>query len=233
MDFEKILPDYREWLAKRHGKNTNSSKVARLKRIAKEYDILQEYASDKCASLIYSLTYTKGDVVDGNEPKTDIVINGNYVTGLSSLKQALVEFVSYLDEIGYVVAAKPSTHAFFHGSFDDFKRYVGPKCRNEVNIFCKAERTAHQNKCEYCGEKAQLQSAHVIERPVIIKDILDRYFKVGNDSYDVDLMNFFDIFKKEHMPIRDKIFFLCKSCHDKLDKKKTITVQDIRNKRGY
>ena len=233
MDFVDILPKYRDWLAEKHSKSTNASRITRLKRIAKEYDILGEYANDKCTALVYSLTYTRGDVIDGNEPKTDIVIQGNYVTGLSSLKQALVEFVAYLDQIGFVAQPKKSTKAFFRGSFDDFKRYVGPKCRNEVNIFCKSERESHKGICEYCGQKAQLQSAHVIERPVIIKSILEKSFKAGNDYYEVDLELFFDLFKQEHMPIKDKIFFLCPACHKALDKDKTITEQDIRNKRGY
>ena len=233
MEFKEILENYRKWLSTKHSANTNASRITRVKRIAKHYDILNEYVNDKCESLIYSLTYTKGDVIDGNEPKTDIVISGNYVTGLSSLKQALVEFVSYLNQIGYTAPAKKGHKAFFRGSFDDFKRYVGPKCRNEVNIFCKAERESHNGICEYCGQKAQLQSAHIIERPIIIHDILERTFKTGDDCYDVDLEAFFDLFKQEHMPIRDRIFFLCKNCHELLDKKKTITEQDIRNKRGY
>ena len=45
----------------------------------------------------------------------------------------------------------------------------GPKCRNEVNIFCKSEREKHNGICEYCGTNHELQSAHVTERPVIIK----------------------------------------------------------------
>ena len=200
----------------------------------RQYDILDEYINDKCVSLIDSLTYTKGDKIDGNEPKTDIVILGDYLTGLSSLKQALVEFVSYLDEIGYTAPVNnKKKRSYFRGSFADFKRYVGPKCRNAVNIFCKSERESHHGICEYCGQKAELQSAHITDRPIIMHNILEATYKVDDDYYDVDLDAFFDLFKKEHMPIRDKIFFLCKDCHDNLDKYNKITVQDIKNKRGY
>lgn len=35
-----------------------------------------------------------------------------------------------------------------------------------------------------------------------------------------------------HMPIPDHIFFLCKACHDKLDKDHSITITDIKSKRS-
>ncbi len=231
---DKIILSFKEWLEGKHSKGTNSTRVARVRRIAKYYNILEEYSCDHCESLIYSLTYTKGDKVDGNEPKTDIVINGDYISGLNSLKQALEEFVSFLDDIGYVSPAKHNKKTIFIGGFEEFKRYVGPKCRNEVNAFCKKERESHNGVCEYCGQKAQLQSAHVTDRPIIIKKILnEHFFQKSENNYEVDLELFFDLFRQEHTPIRDKIFFLCKKCHNELDNKKTITIQDIKNKRGY
>ena len=229
---ESLILGFKEWLRNKHSKSTNGSRVTRVKRITKHYNVLEEYAYDHCASLIDSLTYTRGDKIDGNDPKTDIVIDGDYVTGLSSLRQALLEFVSYLDAIGYVAPAT-NRKTIFIGGFEEFKRYVGPKCRNEVNVFCKKERELHQGICEYCQQKAQLQSAHVTDRPIIIDDLLEQHFKKSSNNYEVNLEEFFGLFKKAHEPIRDKIFFLCKSCHTKLDKYKTITIQDIKNKRGY
>ena len=87
--------------------------------------------------------------------------------------------------------------------------------------------------CEYCGKQAVLQSAHKEgeERPQIIKDVLERSFKVSNDWYKVDLSKFEDYFKDAHTPIKDHIFFLCNECHTKYDKKKTISTLDIENKR--
>lgn len=38
-------------------------------------------------------------------------------------------------------------------------------------------------------------------------------------------------FKSAHMPVADHIFFLCKDCHDMLDKKHSITIKDIKNKK--
>ena len=76
-----------------------------------------------------------------------------------------------------------------------------------------------------------MQSAHIEERPIIIKGILDAHYAIGADLYEVNLEDFFVRFKKAHMPIHDHIFFLCKMCHDKLDKDHSITIEDIKNKR--
>ena len=229
---ERIIKNYKQWLSARHKLSTCKTRIARINRISQHYDILNEYVIDKCSSLIDSITYTKFDLKNGLEPKTDIIIDGDYYTGLISLKQALCEFVEYLNTIGY--SAKPiKSSSFFKGSFNDFKRYIGPKCRNEVNIFCKSERDKHQSICEYCGKKAELQSAHVTERPIMIKRILDDHYKKGNDLYEVDLDEFFTLFKNAHLPIEENIFFLCKECHNDLDNKKIITIADIKQKRGF
>ena len=229
---EELLNRYKEWLlAKGVSKNAVGSMIARLRRVGKAYDLLNEYAIDRCAGLIDLFTYTRADVKEGREPAADIVVDGDYITGLASLKSAIVSFATFLSEIRYTAPSKYS-HARFCGSFDDFKRYVGPKCRNEVNVFCSADRKARDGICEYCGEKATLQSAHIVERPVIMHDILEKYYKKATDDYDVDLSEFFDLFKKAHMPIKEHIFFLCHKCHNALDKTKTITVADIRAKRG-
>ncbi len=158
------------------------------------------------------------------------MIDGDYYTGIQSLKQSLQLFVKYLKSINYSktpVKAK----AIFEGSFEDFKKYVGPKCRNEVNIFCAKERKKHNSICEYCGSHGELQSAHIKDRPIIIKEILDAHFKVGANLYKVELNSFFELFKNSHMPIEDNIFFLCAKCHNALDKKHSITVNAIKKKR--
>ena len=87
--------------------------------------------------------------------------------------------------------------------------------------------------CEYCGKQAELQSAHKQgeERPQIIEKILNKYYKIGDDLYEVPLNEFIDKFKSYHMPIKDHIYFLCPKCHTAYDKKKTITDDMINAKR--
>ena len=228
----EYIKKYKEWLLQKYNQNTVNSNISRINRISRFYNILNEYSNDECASLFQSLTYTKLDEKKGEEPLTDIVIDGDYYIGIQSLKQALKLFVTYLKSINY--SKTPiKTNAYFEGSFEDFKKYIGPKCRNEVNLFCKQEREKHNSICEYCGSHAELQSAHIEDRPIIIKRILDTYFKVGVNLYKVELNSFFDLFKKAHMPINQNIFFLCNKCHNELDKKHSITVNDIKKKRGY
>ncbi|MBO4534856.1 MAG: hypothetical protein J5755_02835, partial [Clostridia bacterium] len=229
---EELLGKYQAWLGKRLTPKDVSSQLSRIKRIAKHYDILNEYALDRCASLLDMLNYTAYDRKQGNEPQADIVIQGDYYTGFASLKRALKYFVHFLDSIHYKAPPK-KTHPSFCGDFDDFKRFVGPKCRNEVNIFCKSERQSHHKICEYCGKEAELQSAHIVDRPIIMHDILEKEYKRGEDYYEVDLLDFLEHFKQAHMPIKDHIFFLCKACHDALDKSGKLTVDDIKAKRGY
>lgn len=230
---EKILIEYRQWLSlKFKSKGVISTQIARINRIAKSYDVLNEYVSDHCANLIELFTYTRADQRAGEALKAEIVIEGDYYKGMASLKHALTLFVSFLESIRYTASVKKSK-SVFSGTFDDFKRFIGPKCRNEVNAFCKPERTKHNGICEYCGQSSVLESAHIVERPIIMKAILDANYKKGSDYYEVELDDFFERFREDHMPVKDHIFFLCKKCHAALDKAKKLTVADIRAKRGY
>ena len=229
--FNDYVIQFKDWLKtnKNQKKSTISSRVSNIRGIGEYYDVLKEFSIDECQGILDDLQYSKND----EEPKTSIIIEGNYYNGLATYRQALRLFVEFLKYINYTAPVVVTTSAAkFVGSFDEFKRYVGPKCRNEVNIFCKSERKSHQGICEYCGQKHTLQSAHIKERPIIIKEILDNHYKIiGTDLYDVDLEEFFIQFKNAHMPIPDHIFFLCKSCHDKLDKEGSITIEDIKERR--
>ena len=228
--FDNYVNQFKDWLKneKSYKDSVISSRIANIRKIGKHYDVLKEFSIDECEGVLDELKFSSSD----NEPRTSIVIEGNYYNGLATYRQALKLFVEFLKCIGYtspISTVLPA--AKFLGSFDEFKRYVGPKCRNEENIFCKNERDKHNGFCEYCKQKQVLQSAHIEERPVIIKKILDKYYCKGVDFYEVDLEEFFIKFKDAHMPITDHIFFLCKNCHDELDKKHTITIDDIKNKR--
>ena len=229
--FDNYVHQFKDWLktTKNQKSRTVSSRVTNIRTVGKYYDILKEFSIDECQSVLDDLQFSKND----SEPKTSIVIEGNYYNGLATYRQAVRLFVEFLKYINYKVPINSSPSAAkFIGSFDEFKRYVGPKCRNEVNIFCKSEREKHHGICEYCGQKQVLQSAHIKERPVIIKEILDLNYQIGTDLYEVILEDFFVKFKDAHMPIADHIFFLCKSCHDKLDRDHSITVTDIKNRKS-
>ena len=230
--FNEYVLKFKGWLilTKKQKKNTVSSRIANIRTVGEYYDILKEFLIDGCQGVLDDLHFSVPD----EEPKTSIVIKGNYYNGLATYRQAVRLFVEFLKAINYAPhTIGVSTGAKFIGSFDEFKRYVGPKCRNEVNIFCKAEREARGGICEYCGQKHVLQSAHIKERPVIMKEILDMNYQIGKDLYEVILEDFFVKFEEAHMPVTDHIFFLCKSCHDKLDKDHSITVTDIKNRRVH
>ena len=225
--------DFGEWLRKnkKYDKKTISSRMSNIRALAGYYDILKEYSIDECESVFDELQYSRKDI----EPKTSVTIKGDYYNGLATYRNVLRLFVEYLKHIGYMNSnATTIATAKYVGGFEEFKRYVGPKCRNEVNIFCKSEREKHNGICEYCGKTAVLQSAHITERPVIIKNILEHNYQLvkGMDSYEVPLEEFFVKFKEAHMPIKDHIFFLCKNCHDGLDKHNTISIADILSERN-
>ena len=211
--FKKFL------LSKGIGKDTVSSKCARINRIKSEYDIELEYSNDRCEELIESLTYTAADAKRGLLPDSRITIRGNYVTGLASLRTALKDYIEYLDSI-VVVKKKKSTKCFFEGDSKDFVSYIGPKCRNAIQALTKSARAA-TGACECCGAKKTLQAAHQNgkERNDIIKEILERKYKISSDYYKVDLDEFIDEFKKSHLPLDDAFYFLCGDCHKEYDSK--------------
>lgn len=208
-------------------KNAIDSKISRVNRIKKEYDIELEYLNDKCEELLDSLTYSASDAKKGIFPDSKIIIRGNYITGFASLKLALKDYIEYLDSVTVVKKPK-TTKCFYEGNLKDFIGYVGPKCRNVIQSFTKSKRTATAY-CECCGAKKTLQAAHVNgkERNDIIEDILEKSYKVSADHYRVDLDEFIEKFKDAHTPLEDAFYFLCASCHNEYDSKNTANVAKV------
>lgn len=132
---------------------------------------------------------------------------------------------------GSILDATPSI--VFKGTFQAFLRYIGPFCKNYVNSIAKSARAKHEGICEYCGNKAVLDSAHKDgeDRPLIIQKILENNFKKSENYYEVDILTFEKIFKESHMPVEDHIFFLCKKCHTEYDRGTKISTADILAKR--
>lgn len=106
--------------------------------------------------------------------------------------------------------------ATFKGTNSEFKRYIGPRFRNVVNIITKKQR-AVVGACEHCGLSENLESAHVHGRNRIqIIDLLLGTIDKG-DAVEVDLKQFEEAFKSEHEPFEKAILVLCTACHRKYD----------------
>ena len=106
--------------------------------------------------------------------------------------------------------------ASFIGTRKEFKRYIGPRLRNLVNIRTKAYRIRIAN-CNHCGLSNDLQSAHVRgrERNQIIDTLLNQF--THNNVVTIDLALFEQLFDAEHLPIEKTILILCRDCHSKYD----------------
>lgn len=87
--------------------------------------------------------------------------------------------------------------ATFKGTSSEFKRYIGPRFRNVVNMITKRQR-AVVGACEHCGSEEKLESAHVHGRDRIqIIDLLLGAIDKG-DAVVVDLKQFEEAFNLEH-----------------------------------
>lgn len=112
----------------------------------------------------------------------------------------------------------------FFGNIEGFKRYIGPFCRNEVQVITKSYKKQQNGVCQNCGAKVgELDAAHVkgVERADIISRILESNFQSKEipGMYSVELNEFKDMFREAHMPISEHFLFLCKKCHTEYDAK--------------
>jgi hypothetical protein len=104
--------------------------------------------------------------------------------------------------------------AQFIGTVQEFHHYVGPRIRNVVNTAAAPHRKALGGVCEECGQKAELQSAHVHghERRALIEGVLLRYAR-ADGRVDCDLKSVEREIIDAHMPIEKTFRFLCQPCH--------------------
>lgn len=237
--------EFAKWLKENRGQksNTISSRVANVVRVDAEYNIDKQYAEDECTSLITDFSFTANDVKCGRVPAHNIVINGDYLTGTATLKHAIELYVKFLNETNEGAKIKNSfsgisavtEQTMFIGNYDAFKRYIGPRCRNMVQyITAPFKKKNNICECEYCHKTAPLDAAHRegMERITIIKEILDKNYKIAEDTYKVDIDEFEKKFIEAQTPIEDHFFFLCKKCHTDYDKTKTITTAMILKERN-
>jgi len=122
--------------------------------------------------------------------------------------------------------------ARFIGSPEDYEKYIGPRIRNIINIFTKSERQKQRGICDFCGKKAELQSAHKHgkDRKTLIRGALKEY---SNETYvDVNIEKCENEIIKLHTPINHVFYFLCMKCHREYDSEnKSKAIKDVNKTR--
>lgn len=108
--------------------------------------------------------------------------------------------------------------ARFVGTVQDYHHFIGPRIRNVVNQAAAPARKSRGGVCEHCGEKHELQSAHVHgrDRRTLIEHVLTPYTRP--DGYvEIDVEDVERQIVDAHMPIEDTFTFICASCHRAYD----------------
>ncbi|MFZ2072412.1 MAG: hypothetical protein WA101_00635 [Minisyncoccia bacterium] len=105
---------------------------------------------------------------------------------------------------------------------EEYNKFIGPRIRNVIQVMTKKRKKELDHKCQKCGNKRELEAAHIIgsERKTIIEKVLKKYR--NNPKNELVINNLKKVEEEiilKHKPI-DKYFkFLCSSCHKKYDKK--------------
>ncbi len=102
----------------------------------------------------------------------------------------------------------------FTGTSREFKRYIGPRLRNYVQMLTKKHK-ANVGACEHCGAGKELEAAHLKERD---RNQIILLSAISSESVvTVELQQFEESFKSEHHPVEKAILILCRQCHNKYD----------------
>jgi hypothetical protein len=106
--------------------------------------------------------------------------------------------------------------ASFTGSKNEFRRYIGPRLRNLVQMFTASYRN-QMGQCSHCSATEKLQAAHVRgrDRNQIIDIALEPFW--DGQSVSVELHAFEEAFVKLHQPLEQSFLILCNSCHKSYD----------------
>lgn len=106
--------------------------------------------------------------------------------------------------------------AVFTGTNQEFKRYIGPRLRNLVQMITKKHKAAVA-ACEHCGVGEELEAAHIQGRDR--NQIIDLLIGANPSTHfiTVDLEKFETDFRREHDPVEKAILILCRQCHSKYD----------------
>lgn len=102
-----------------------------------------------------------------------------------------------------------------------FHEFLGPKIRNDIQTLTKREKKRLNHICQHCGNKEELEAAHIKgnDRKQIIDLVLCNYRVEDNPQViKVDLNRVLDEIIEAHQPINEHFLFLCGSCHRRYDK---------------
>lgn len=104
----------------------------------------------------------------------------------------------------------------FTGTNQEFKRYIGPRMRNLVQMIAKKHK-ATVAACGHCGVGEDLEAAHIQGRDR--NQIIDLLLATSSSAHvvTVDLEKFETSFRREHDPVEKAILILCRQCHAKYD----------------
>lgn len=105
------IKEFEKWLVevKAQKPTTAHTRANSVEKIASEYDVDKYYVDGKKKDLIDLFNYSKKDRDLGVKPRGAIKIDGDYYTGLASLKQALKLYYEFLDDTNVIVSSKPTT----------------------------------------------------------------------------------------------------------------------------
>ncbi len=101
IEFKAWLETTRTGNGQKYAPNTKSTKVSELLRLEKEYgDLDKHYETDKFASILQSLEYSKADERENRANPAKFAVDGNLYNSLSSYRSALTGYYAiFLNEI--------------------------------------------------------------------------------------------------------------------------------------
>lgn len=107
--------------------------------------------------------------------------------------------------------------AIFQGTLDEFHCYIGPRIRNIINTSTINARKELFGICQKCGQKAELESAHIHGKGMkeIIESVLSAY--TINGVVICDLMEVEKKILASHYPLSATFLYLCHKCHIEYD----------------
>lgn len=118
------------------------------------------------------------------------------------------------------------------GNKEDFEVFIGPFTNKIVTTLGKELRKKQKscqnhklekNTCNNakCGKYKLLDTAHLshlnLDRRTIIYNILEQYYKTGENLYEVELNEFLNFYKAAHLPLENKLIMLCRQHHKRYD----------------
>lgn len=229
-------PDFREYLAraKRLTPNTQNSYVSymnsladgngghicpgclhdelTLVRMLDQMSLTQKQHNDmRSAGRAYIACFNGvGEIRDLHRHSNDLSVGG----AAPSVAQTSVSPPERITP----TAGKNQETAFpaFTGTYQEFKRYIGPRLRNLVQMITKKHK-ATVAACEYCGASEKLEAAHIHGRDR--NQIINLLMAASSPKHavTVNLEKFEADFRREHDPVEKAILILCRNCHAKYD----------------